>query len=184
MLKMIKPAISECRGALFHRMLKYGSGRLKKGPFKNQMRQVSDKWVKVHTIESIFEKDMIKDALEKEGFAYSIKEHKETAYDGLFILQKGYATLFVEERDRFPRAYTRGTKTVMLYLSEFTPELTPGVLCRLALSVGIQRASASRGGGSGGFAAGGGDASPFVRKKVQAIVKRIKNLPYVAYSKD
>ena len=64
---------------------------------------------------------MIKDALEKEGFAYSITEHKETAYDGLFILQKGYATLFVEERDR---------------------------------------------------------------KKVQAIVKRIKNLPYVAYSKD
>ena len=85
------------------------------------MRQLSDKWVKVHTIESIFEMDMIKDALEKEGFAYSIQEHKETAYDGLFILQKGFATLFVEERNK---------------------------------------------------------------KKVQAIVKRIKNLPYVAYSKD
>ena len=41
--------------------------------------------------------DMIKDALEKDGFAYTIKEHKDTAYDGLFILQKGYATLFVEE---------------------------------------------------------------------------------------
>ncbi len=65
--------------------------------------------------------DMIKDALEKEGIAYTIKEHKDTAYDGLFILQKGYATLFVEEWDK---------------------------------------------------------------KKVQTIVKRIKNLPYVAYSKD
>jgi hypothetical protein len=85
------------------------------------MRQPSNKWVNAHTIESIFEMDMIRDALEKEGFAYSIKEHKETAYDGLFILQKGYATLFVEERDR---------------------------------------------------------------KKVQTIVKRIKSLPYVAYSKD
>ena len=85
------------------------------------MRQQSNKWVKAHTIESIFEMDIIKDALEKEGFAYTIKEHKDTAYDGLFILQKGYATLFVEERDK---------------------------------------------------------------KKVQAIVKRIKNLPYVAYSKD
>ena len=85
------------------------------------MSQLSNKWVKVHTIESIFEMDMIKDALEKEGFAYTIKEHKDTAYDGLFILQKGYATLFVEEWDK---------------------------------------------------------------KKVQTIVKRIKNLPYVAYSKD
>lgn len=77
--------------------------------------------VKAHTIESIFEMDMVKDALEKEGFAYSIKEHKDTAYDGLFILQKGYATPFVEERDK---------------------------------------------------------------KKVQAIVKHIKNIPYVAYQKD
>ena len=56
--------------------------------------------MKVHTIESIFEMDMIKDALEKEGIAYSIKEHKDTAYDGLFILQKGYATFFVEEQDK------------------------------------------------------------------------------------
>jgi ketol-acid reductoisomerase len=85
------------------------------------MRQPSNKWVKAHTIESIFEMDMIKDALEKEGFAYTIKEHKDTAYDGLFILQKGYATLFVEEGHK---------------------------------------------------------------KKVQVIVKRIQNLPYVAHSKD
>ncbi len=85
------------------------------------MKQPSNKWVKVHTIESIFEMDMIKDALEKDGLAYTITEHKDTAYDGLFILQKGYATLFVEERDK---------------------------------------------------------------KKVQAMVKRLKSLPYVAYSKD
>jgi len=75
----------------------------------------------VHTIESIFEMDMIKDALYKEGLSYSIKEHKDTAYDGLFILQKGYATLFVEEQDK---------------------------------------------------------------EKVQTIIERIKNLPYVVYSKD
>lgn len=65
--------------------------------------------------------DMIKDALNKEDITYIIREHKETAYDGLFILQKGYATLFVEENDK---------------------------------------------------------------EKVQTIVERIKNLPYVAYSKD
>jgi len=75
----------------------------------------------VHTIESIFEMDMIKDALDKEGLSYSIKEHKDTAYDGLFILQKGFATLFVEEQDK---------------------------------------------------------------EKVQTIIERIRNLPYVVYSKD
>lgn len=42
---------------------------------------------------------MLKDALDKEGIVYSIKEHKDTAYDGLFILQKGYATLFARACD-------------------------------------------------------------------------------------
>ena len=57
------------------------------------------KWKKIHTIESIFEMDMIKDALEKEDLEYSVKEYKDTAYDGLFVLQKGYASLFVKEKD-------------------------------------------------------------------------------------
>ena len=56
--------------------------------------------VNVHTIESIFEMDMIKDALDKDGISYTIKEHRDTAYDGLFILQKGYASLFVREDDK------------------------------------------------------------------------------------
>jgi hypothetical protein len=59
----------------------------------------NEKWKKIHIIESIFEMDMIKDALEKEDLEYSIKEHKDTAYDGLFVLQKGYASLFVREKD-------------------------------------------------------------------------------------
>ena len=59
----------------------------------------NEKWKKIHIIESIFEMDMIKDALEKEDLEYNIKEHKDTAYDGLFVLQKGYASLFVREKD-------------------------------------------------------------------------------------
>jgi hypothetical protein len=57
------------------------------------------KWVKVHTVESIFEMDVLKDALDKEGIEYLVREHKDTAYDGLFILQKGYATVFVRQKD-------------------------------------------------------------------------------------
>ena len=79
------------------------------------------KQINVHTIESIFEMDMIKDALDKEDIPYTIKEHKDTAYDGLFILQKGFVFFYVDEGDR---------------------------------------------------------------DRVLAIVKRIRTLPYVAYSKD
>jgi hypothetical protein len=42
---------------------------------------------------------MLKDTLDKEGLEYSIKEYKDTAYDGLFFLQKGYASLLVREKD-------------------------------------------------------------------------------------
>jgi hypothetical protein len=55
------------------------------------------KWVKVDAVENIFEMDLVKDALDREGIDYSMKEHRDTAYDGIFILQKGYATLFVHE---------------------------------------------------------------------------------------
>lgn len=59
-----------------------------------------NKQVNIHTIENIFEMDMIRDALDAEGIPYTIKEHRDTAYDGLFILQKGYASLFVLENDK------------------------------------------------------------------------------------
>jgi hypothetical protein len=60
----------------------------------------SDKWTRVHTTENIFETDTIRDALDREGIEYVVREHKDTAYDGLFILQKGYATFFVEEENQ------------------------------------------------------------------------------------
>ena len=63
-------------------------------------RDSPDKWVRIHTFESVFEMDMIKDALDSEGIEYRIKEYKDTAYDGLFILQKGYASLSVAEKDQ------------------------------------------------------------------------------------
>jgi hypothetical protein len=59
----------------------------------------SDRWVKLHTVANIFEMDTLKSILEKEGIEYLAKEHKDTAYDGLFVLQKGYATFYVKETD-------------------------------------------------------------------------------------
>jgi hypothetical protein len=60
---------------------------------------VSDRWTKIHTVDNIFEMDSFKAALDKEGIEYIAKEHKDTAYDGLFVLQKGYATFYVREED-------------------------------------------------------------------------------------
>jgi hypothetical protein len=57
------------------------------------------KWTKAHTAENIFEMDSVKTAFDREGIEYVLKEHKDTAYDGLFTLQKGYATFYVKEED-------------------------------------------------------------------------------------
>ena len=59
-----------------------------------------NKWVKIHVVENIFEMDMIRDALDKEGIRHTIKEYRDTAYDGIFILQKGYASFSVMECDK------------------------------------------------------------------------------------
>lgn len=56
--------------------------------------------VKIHMIESIFEMDMLRDALDQENIEYEMKEYHDTAYDGLFILQKGYASLYVYKADQ------------------------------------------------------------------------------------
>jgi hypothetical protein len=77
----------------------------------------SDRWIKAHTTENIFETDTIRDALEREGIEYVVKEHKDTAYDGLFVLQKGYATIFVEEENEAAaKAIIKGIKG-MLYVA-------------------------------------------------------------------
>lgn len=59
----------------------------------------SDRWVKIHTTENMFETDTIRDAFDTEGIEYVVKEHRDTAYDGLFVLQKGYATFFIQEEN-------------------------------------------------------------------------------------
>lgn len=40
---------------------------------------------------------MISDALEKEGIPFLIRRYSDTAYDGLFIPQKGWAAVMVPD---------------------------------------------------------------------------------------
>lgn len=49
----------------------------------------------VHVSDSRFEADIISKALEREGIPSICRKHEETAYDGIFVPQKGWGTILV-----------------------------------------------------------------------------------------
>ena len=53
--------------------------------------------IRVTTLENRFETDLITDALDQEGIEHVVKPFQDSAYDGLFVTQKGYGLLLVEE---------------------------------------------------------------------------------------
>lgn len=52
---------------------------------------------KASTVGNRFEEDMVSLALEKEGIPFLIRRYSDTAYDGLFIPQKGWAAVMVPD---------------------------------------------------------------------------------------
>ncbi len=55
-----------------------------------------------HTVkvaENQFEADVIKDILENEGVSVLIRSYMDTAYNGIFLPQKGWGTVNVPEKD-------------------------------------------------------------------------------------
>ena len=54
-------------------------------------------WTKLVTLDNRFQADLLKDALEKTDIPHLIREYKDTAYDGLFVTQKGWGTVMVDE---------------------------------------------------------------------------------------
>jgi hypothetical protein len=59
-----------------------------------------DEWVKVGTIENRFEGDRISQALQEGGIPFLIKSFLDTAYDGLYIPQKGWGIVMVSEKNK------------------------------------------------------------------------------------
>ncbi len=57
-------------------------------------------FAKVATLENEFEAEIIKDALEKEKIPTMIRSFRDTAYDGIYILQKGWGNVLVPEEFR------------------------------------------------------------------------------------
>jgi hypothetical protein len=64
------------------------------------MMDATDQWVKVGTVENRFEGDRILQALQEAGIPFFIKSFLDTAYDGLYIPQKGWGVVMVPEKNR------------------------------------------------------------------------------------
>ncbi|MEJ5301418.1 MAG: DUF3786 domain-containing protein [Thermodesulforhabdaceae bacterium] len=60
-------------------------------------------YVPVYTLANRFEADIVADALEREGLPFWIRSFEETAYDGLFVIQKGWGQVLVP-RSEFHQA--------------------------------------------------------------------------------
>ena len=59
-----------------------------------------EKWVKAGIIESRFEGDRVSQSLEEAGISFLIKSFLDTAYDGLYIPQKGWGMVLVPEKSK------------------------------------------------------------------------------------
>jgi hypothetical protein len=56
-----------------------------------------ERWVKAGVVETRFEGDRVSQALNEAGIPYLIKSFHDTAYDGLYIFQKGWGAVLVPE---------------------------------------------------------------------------------------
>jgi hypothetical protein len=56
-----------------------------------------ERWVKAGIIENRFEGDRISQALNQGGIPFLIKSFLDTAYDGLYLPQKGWGAIWVPE---------------------------------------------------------------------------------------
>ena len=55
------------------------------------------RWVKAGVVESRFEGDRVSQALDEAGIPFVMKSFLDTAYDGLYIPQKGWGAVMVPE---------------------------------------------------------------------------------------
>jgi hypothetical protein len=54
---------------------------------------------KITVVENKFEADLIAQTLQQEGIPCMIRSYHDTAYDGIFIPQKGWAAVMVPEEN-------------------------------------------------------------------------------------
>jgi len=73
-------------------------------------RETQEVFVKVETAENQFEADLIKNALEKEQVPVMVRNFHDTAYNGIYIPQKGWGLVMV------PEAHTEKAREIIAAL--------------------------------------------------------------------
>jgi hypothetical protein len=73
-------------------------------------------WVRLYTVGNRFEADLLLHALEQEEIPVRLRIYEETPYDGLFVPQRGWGTLFV------PEAYEDGARELIHRILASTPQ--------------------------------------------------------------
>jgi hypothetical protein len=63
-------------------------------------RLTKETFVPVKVAENAFEADRIRAALEQEGFTVLVRTFEDTAYDGIYVAQKGWGYIEVPEREK------------------------------------------------------------------------------------
>jgi len=56
--------------------------------------------IRLTTLENRFEADLIAQALAEEGITFVVRTYEDSAYDGLYVTQKGFGVILVEEEDQ------------------------------------------------------------------------------------
>ena len=59
-----------------------------------------ERWIKAGIVETRFEGDRVSQALKEAEIPFLIKSFQDTAYDGLYVLQKGWGAVLVPEEFR------------------------------------------------------------------------------------
>ena len=63
-------------------------------------RLTKQEFVLVKVAESAFEADRIRDVLEQEGFTVMVRTFEDTAYDGIYVAQKGWGYVEVPRNEQ------------------------------------------------------------------------------------
>lgn len=71
-------------------------------------------FVKIFVVENKFEADLVSQSLQEEGIPVMLKRFSDTAYDGLYIPQKGWAAVMIPEEFK-----TMGERVVVEFEEAF-----------------------------------------------------------------
>lgn len=81
-------------------------------------REAREVFVKVATVGNKFEADVITNALAKECIPTLVRSYQDTAYDGIFIPQKGWGIIMV------PTEHKEKAEGIILAIKETIPQDT------------------------------------------------------------